>query len=91
VDWIGNAYQWSYGASAAGWHVSATPHLYSIIILQGGVQGAGGYGHVAVVEKINSDGSVYTSNMNWYANGGWDYESWWTFHPGPGVLFAWHS
>ncbi len=89
VGWIGNAYQWSYGASAAGWHVSSTPHVYSIIVLQAGVQGAGGYGHVAVVEKINPDGSVLTSNMNWYANGGWDTESWWTFYPGPGVTFVW--
>jgi surface antigen len=90
VDWIGNAYQWSYGASAAGWVVSATPHVYSIIVLQPYVEGAGGYGHVAVVERINSDGSVYTANMNWYANGGWDRVSYWTFTPGRGVLFVWH-
>lgn len=92
VDWIGNAYQWSYGAkSAPGWIVSTTPHVPSIIVLQPGVQGAGGYGHVAVVERINSDGSVYTSNMNWYANGGWDRVSYWTFKPGPGVVFVWHT
>ncbi len=90
VDWIGNAYQWSYGASSAGWIVSATPHVPSIIVLQPYVQGAGGYGHVAVVERINSDGSVYTANMNWYANGGWDRVSYWTFKPGPGVVFVWH-
>jgi surface antigen len=92
VDWIGNAYQWYYGAkSAPGWIVSSTPHVPSIIVLQPGVQGAGGYGHVAVVERINSDGSVYTANMNWYANGGWDYVSYWTFTPGNGVAFVWHA
>ena len=92
VDWIGNAYQWYYGAkSASGWIVSSTPHVPSIIVLQPYVQGAGYYGHVAVVERINSDGSVYTSNMNWYANGGWDRESWWTFMPGSGVSFVWHT
>jgi surface antigen len=90
VNWIGNAYQWAYGARAAGWIVSSTPHVPSIIVLQSYTQGAGYYGHVAVVERINADGSVYTANMNWYANGGWDRESWWTFTPGPGVTFVWH-
>jgi surface antigen len=92
VEWIGNAYQWSSGAmSAPGWIVSSTPHVPSIIVLQPYVQGAGGYGHVAVVERINADGSVYTANMNWYANGGWDRISYWTFTPGRGVLFVWHT
>ena len=90
VPWLGNAYQWAYGASASGWVVSSSPHVPSIIVLQPGVQEAGGYGHVAVVERINSDGSVYTSNYNWYANGGWAYLSYWTFKPGPGVVFVWH-
>ena len=91
VDWIGNAYQWAAGASAAGWTVSSVPHVYSIIVLQPYVQGAGYYGHVAVVEKINSDGSVLTSDMNWYANGGWDIVSYVTFYPGPGVSFVWRA
>jgi surface antigen len=92
VDWLGNAYQWEAGAKAAGWIVSSKPNLKgpSIIVLQPGVEGAGYYGHVAVVEKVNSNGSVYTSNFNWYANGGWDILSYWTFTPGPGVSFAWH-
>ncbi len=90
VNWFGNAWQWKYGAAAAGWIVSTTPHVPSIIVLQPFVQGAGAYGHVAVVEKINPDGSVYTSNYNWYANGGWDRLSYWTFNPGPGVTFIWH-
>lgn len=91
VGWLGNAYQWAAGASAAGWIVSSTPHVPSIIVLQPYVQGAGGFGHVAVVLKINADGSVLTSNMNWYANGGWDIVSDWTFRPGPGVSFVWHT
>ncbi len=91
VPWLGNAYQWAYGAETSGWVVSATPMVPSIIVLQPGVQGAGGYGHVAIVERINPDGSVYTSNYNWYANGGWDTLSYWTFHPGPGVSFVWHA
>jgi surface antigen len=90
VPWLGNAYQWAYGAASSGWVVSSKPIVPSIIVLQPGVQGAGGYGHVAIVEKINSDGSVYASNYNWYANGGWDTLSYWTFYPGPGVSFVWY-
>ena len=92
VDWLGNAYQWAAGAGAAGWIVSSKPNLKgpSIIVLQPGVEGAGYFGHVAVVEKVNSDGSVLTSNFNWYANGGWDTLSYWTFTPGLGVSFIWH-
>jgi surface antigen len=90
VPWLGNAYQWAYGASSSGWIVSSTPRVPSIIVLQSGVQGASYFGHVAVVERINSNGSVYTSNYNWYGNGGWDILSYWTFTPGPGVSFVWH-
>ncbi len=92
VDWLGNAYQWAYGAHAAGWIVSSKPNLKgpSIIVLQSGVEGASYFGHVAVVEKVNSNGNVYTSNFNWYANGGWDILSYVTFTPGPGVSFVWH-
>lgn len=91
VPWLGDAYQWAYGAKISGWIVSSTPIVPSIIVLQPGVQGASYFGHVAVVEKINPDGSVYTSNYNWYANGGWDTLSYWTFKPGPGVSFVWHT
>jgi surface antigen len=92
VDWLGNAYQWAAGAGAAGWIVSSKPNLKgpSIIVLGPGVEGASYFGHVAVVEKVNSNGSVYSSNFNWYANGGWDTLSYWTFTPGPGVWFVWH-
>ena len=90
VPWGGNAWQWAYGASSSGWIVSGSPHVPSIIVLQPGVQGAGGYGHVAVVIGINPDGSVHTSNWNWYANGGgWARTSYWDFRPGPGVSFVW--
>ncbi len=90
VPWLGNAYEWAYGAKASGWIVSSKPIVPSIIVLQPGVQGAGYFGHVAVVERINSNGSVYTSNYNWYSNGGWDILSYVTFTPGSGVSFVWH-
>ncbi|HXR66114.1 MAG TPA: CHAP domain-containing protein [Ktedonobacteraceae bacterium] len=89
VTWTGNAYQWADGARLAGWHVSTSPHVPSIIVLMPGVQGASGYGHVAVVESANGN-SVYTSNMNWYTNGGgWDIKSYNTFSTGSGVYFIW--
>lgn len=88
VTWLGNAYQWSYGASTSGWIVSAQPKVPSVIVLQPYVQGAGGFGHVAVVEKINSDGSVLTTNYNWAGN--WARETTVTFNPGSGVSFIWH-
>lgn len=87
VPWLGNANQWTAGAINSGWVVSGTPKVPSIIVLQAGVQGAGYYGHVAVVEKINADGSVLTSNWNWAGN--WGVETFVTFRPGPGVAFVW--
>ncbi len=62
----GNALTWRQGAQgAAGWSVSNTPIVPSIACLQPGVDGAFQDGHVCIVEQINADGSVLTSNMNW--------------------------
>lgn len=88
VSWIGDAWQWQGGAIAAGWNVSSQPHVPSIIVLQPGVEGAGGYGHVAVVESINSNGTVTTSDWNWYPALGAQTSDV-TFTPGPGVSFIW--
>jgi surface antigen len=87
ISWIGNADQWVSGAISSGWVVSGTPHVSSIIVLQPFVQGSGYYGHVAVVEKINPDGSVLTSNWNWA--GSWGATTDVTFTPGSGVTFIW--
>lgn len=86
IPWLGNAAQWSYEASLYKWVVSSTPKLHSVIVLQPFTQGAGYYGHVAIVEKINPDGSVYTSNWNW--SGYWGTETFVTFYPGNGVSFV---
>lgn len=91
VTWTGNAYQWAYGAGLAGWTVSSSPHVYSIIVLQAYVQGAGYYGHVAIVTGINGN-TVTTSTMNWYTNGGgYGIVSTATFTVGSGVSFIWKS
>jgi surface antigen len=95
VNWSGNADQWVAGAGAAGWNVSTSPHVPSVIVLMPGVQGASyAYGHVAVVTSIVDSTTVMTSNMNWYAGGGFGIVSNYAFNYGPGyygVYFVWHS
>jgi surface antigen len=86
VAWLGNADEWAYGAQSYGWTVSANSKVFSIIVLMPGVQGAGPYGHVAVVESTNANGSVNTSNFNWQGN--WAIETIVQFTPGPGVYFV---
>lgn len=89
VAWLGNADQWAAGATSAGWVVSSTPHVPSIIVLQPYVQLAGGYGHVAVVESIPRAGVVHTSNWNWAGN--WGVTTYVDFtYPASGVSFVWY-
>jgi surface antigen len=92
VPWLGNAYQWAYQAPAYGWVISPTPNPNgpSIIVIGPGTQGAGWYGHVAVVETGVADASngVLTSNWNW--NGHWASQDWVRFYPGPGIHFVWY-
>jgi len=83
----GNAYEWLSEARTAGWKVaSSPPDVPSIICLQAGAgQGLlSNFGHVAIVEKVNSDGSVKTSNYNWPIG---TKNTTVTFHQGPGVSF----
>lgn len=60
-----NAWQWAARAREAGWSVSYTPAVGSIVVLQPFVQGASGLGHVAIVEKLLDQGRFQTSNLNW--------------------------
>jgi surface antigen len=87
IPWNGDAANWAANASTYGWAVSTTPKVHSIVVLHPGVQGAGWAGHVAVVEKVNPDGSVETTNWNVI---GWGVFSWQTYYPGQGVSFVWH-
>jgi surface antigen len=93
VPCTGNAYQWAGEARANGWLVSSTPPvgIPSIICLAPYAQQAGSYGHVAVVEKINSDGSVYTSGYDWYPHEGDSVVVYVTFTAGSGVSFIYAS
>lgn len=63
---LGNANTWDERARAAGYRVDHVPSVGAIIQSDGGY-----YGHVGVVEKINSDGTIEISEMNNRAYGGW--------------------
>ncbi len=80
-----DAWEWTARAYQFGWHVSSSPVWGAIIDLQPGVQGASWAGHVAVVEKILSNGHVIASNMSWGAHP-WQV-TYVEFAPGPGVTF----
>lgn len=88
VPWRSNANAWQWVARAHDfdWHVSNTPTVGSIIVLQSGVQGASGLGHVGIVESVLSNGSVIASSMNWGAHPSAVTDT--QFHPGPGVSFV---
>jgi surface antigen len=88
VPWLGNANEWPYQAAAYGWVVSSTPHLHSIMAFPPYVQGAGGYGHVAIVESINGD-AITTSNWNVYG-AAWATTTYLTNYAGSGVTFLYY-
>jgi surface antigen len=62
----GNASSWGYLAAASGFAVDNNPRAGDVFQTSGGW---GGYGHVGYVERVNADGSVLVSEMN-YA--GWN-------------------
>src|SRR5206468_7087269 len=67
----GNAQAWTDEARAAGRPMSKTPSEGDLMVLQGGVMGAGGAtGHVAYVESVERDAngnptSFTISEQNW--------------------------
>lgn len=88
VPWTSqaNAAQWVARAYQFGWHVSSVPAVGDIMVLQPGVQGAYWLGHVAVVERVLSNGHVIASSMSWGSHP-WAVTTW-QFTPGPGVAFV---
>jgi N-acetylmuramoyl-L-alanine amidase len=65
----GNASSWASLARMNGFAVNSTPSVGAV--MQDSYL-AGGYGHVAVVESVNADGSIFVSEMNY---GGWNVKS----------------
>jgi surface antigen len=45
--------------------ISNTPQAACIAVWEAGVGGSGSVGHVAVVERVNADGSILISESNW--------------------------
>ncbi len=90
IPWFGNAYEWYQQAINYGWQTSTSPNPNgpSIIVLGPYVQDdLSAYGHVGVVEHINGDGTVTTSNMHWPTAGVVSYV---TFrYPVSGTHFIW--
>jgi len=62
----GNATSWASLAQSSGFKVDKTPEAGAIIQNSGGWNG---YGHVGFVERVNPDGSLFVSDMNYV---GWN-------------------
>lgn len=60
----GNAGTWATNARSAGYLVDTNPEVGAII------QNGGGYGHVAIVERVNPGESITLSEMNYAGNFG---------------------
>lgn len=72
----GNAVSWASFARGGGFAVDKAPRAGDVFQVGGGW---GGLGHVGVVERVNPDGSIYVSEMN-YA--GWNVVSYRTIGAG---------
>jgi surface antigen len=91
----GNAKDLIWAAQKAGLATGYAPRFNAVVVFQPGVQGANSvYGHVAIVEWINSNGSFSILEMNRYgvraldgsASGLWKINRF-TAWPGSGVSF----
>ena len=59
---MGNGAQWNDTAARLGYQVGRSPKPGDVMCFEAGVHGSSGYyGHVAVVEQVNSDGSILIS------------------------------
>lgn len=71
----GNAATWSTAAKNSGIAVDSIPTVGAIAQSTANRSGYGSSGHVAVVEKINSDGTLLISESSYYTPGSsWDFE-----------------
>lgn len=62
---FGNGGQWAYTARVLGYTVTSKPGVGDVVVFAPGQEGADGYyGHVAIVEHVNDDGSILISESN---------------------------
>ncbi|PZO97378.1 MAG: CHAP domain-containing protein, partial [Gardnerella vaginalis] len=61
-SFMGNGADWANSGRRLGYLVNRTPHVGAVMVFARGAAGSDPtYGHVAVVERVNSDGSVLIS------------------------------
>lgn len=59
---MGNGKDWANTGRRLGYVVNNTPHVGAAMVFQAGQAGSDRtYGHVAIVERVNADGSVLIS------------------------------
>jgi surface antigen len=61
----GNAGNWIWEASHAGFRTGSHPRVGSIAVWRPWQSGAWGYGHVAYVQRASSNGWFLVSEMDW--------------------------
>ncbi len=67
---MGNAGNWDEHASNIGYTVDSNPGAGDVMNWEANSGGAGSAGHVAWVEKVNDNGTVFLSEWNWnYGDG----------------------
>lgn len=71
IPWSGDAWSWYSSAQALGWPTGRQPRVGAIMVSWESYY----YGHVAYVEKINSDGTFQVSEMNYAQFGVVDYRT----------------
>ena len=59
VPWLGNAWEWFGQAQSYGWATGQTPRVGAIMVTW-----ESSFGHVAMVDAVNGDGSFVVSEMN---------------------------
>lgn len=83
-NWWGNGGDWAASAQAAGFAVGTTPQVGAIIVWTDG-----GYGHVAYVTDVSSDGLIQVQESNYAGNMSIaNYRGWFNPYDGvtPGVV-----
>jgi surface antigen/LysM repeat protein len=74
VPWLGNAWEWFGQAQSYGWATGQTPRVGAIMVTW-----ESSFGHVAIVDAVNGDGSYTVSEMNFVR---WDVIDQRTIKPG---------
>lgn len=69
-SFMGNGRDWANTGRALGYLVNRIPHQGAAVVFQPGQAGAVPYyGHVAIVERVNSDGSILISECSSWQHG----------------------